>query len=718
MISFQAPTNYTLSGRFAGKHIYGVDTETTLIPESVISPNKKTRLAAVPITDLVVGSLAHGAQYAAMARDEFCMTLAGLLARADTCFVFHNFAFDYFVINKASPPTGKLLRTAIRQGRVFDTQIREVLIQIADGRLTSGTVKLKSPHLADLTKRRLGITLDKDTNVRCNFGQYLGCPESDIPPEFLGYAALDARVTLGVFCAQEPLMASLAADADSSPYPLLHNATERFGLLAEHIQLRGAIALRWLEQFPLRTDPDAVNALHTRILSEYEALKEALVSYDLGKRNRKGKFHLKLKAVRALLTLYKNDHHIDVELTPSGLITTEYDFWAPHITRLEDQALPDTTTAGKLQRWLRYMKLNKLMSTYIHCYQSGPEHYTSYWNLGARTTRTSSSRPNVQNIPKHRDSLRSMFIPSPRHSFFEFDFSAAELAALAQVHLLMFGASTLADDINAGRDPHIETARRIYGAQAFDSADPAARKRLRQAAKAANFGFPGGLGPAKFAKYASRSYKVDLSIPAARELRSQFLNANPELRRYLQDHVNPETVLPLAASNLGITVDQLITYLDVDGDTRDSRDEPNLTLVLTRLRQWLRGDPRWQIPTPPGFRPMFDLFRAPSRAPCGVVRGRCSYTEAHNLPFQATVAAALKLGLWNLYDEWAASPVHRWRPVVQVHDSVLIEVQEGAEHIAPLLSEMFRLGLQNLLPDVRATVDSDGPKPRWGKAPK
>ncbi len=86
------------------------------------------------------------------------------------------------------------------------------------------------------------------------------------------------------------------------------------------------------------------------------------------------------------------------------------------------------------------------------------------------------------------------------------DYAALELCTLAQVCLWLFGRSQMAETINATGDPgflHTAFAAQLAGrtpeemAVLIKAKDENAKK-YRQAAKAGNFGFPGGMGAAKF----------------------------------------------------------------------------------------------------------------------------------------------------------------------------------------------------------------------------
>jgi DNA polymerase-1 len=73
-----------------------------------------------------------------------------------------------------------------------------------------------------------------------------------------------------------------------------------------------------------------------------------------------------------------------------------------------------------------------------------------------------------------------------------------------------------------GRDPHRATAATITGRPEVEITD-----RERQLAKAVNFGFLFGMGPARFRQYARDSYGVELDEAAARRAREAFLHTFP-----------------------------------------------------------------------------------------------------------------------------------------------------------------------------------------------
>jgi hypothetical protein len=107
--------------------------------------------------------------------------------------------------------------------------------------------------------------------------------------------------------------------------------------------------------------------------------------------------------------------------------------------------------------------------------------------------------------------------------------------------------SGLADVLNSGKDPHLNFGARMNNWD-YGWAKEALRgahgeelrktvKAARQAAKAALFGFPGGLGVPKFRQYAAKTFGVVLTEREGHELREWWYRLQPEMRDYFS-HIN------------------------------------------------------------------------------------------------------------------------------------------------------------------------------------
>lgn len=725
-----------------------VDTETTLILPVAWSPGRLTRLAPYTVPDLVCGSL-YSPDFTvaagALTRVPFLDHLEAFLVPGLTGIhlVFHNAAFDIPVILKARPSLRPSILSAVENGWVHDTMLLEPLLQIARGATTIGAAKIVYfPRLSDLALRRAGLHLSKDDDIRLTFGQFLcptcmterggpspctpshNCPP--IPPEHLAYASEDARATYEVFKAQWREYESLKGLP--SDYPIYEDV-DRFGPLTERIQIQGSLAFAWLEQFPVRVDVPAVKALHEHLSGQITLMEDALVSFKWANRKRpprtpKGTpptvFASSHKTIRVALEKFCSTIGTLPPRSPTGLVSMEYDYWSgilPKITRELHQAPAlATTPEDRLAVWHRWSRIKRHLTNYVFPYLMGERHYPRYSVLGARSGRTACSRPNVQQIPKRKDGIRGLFIPEDGWLLVEADYVQAELVALAQVYHLLYGSSNLGTDITAGQDVHVSTARRVRSD--YDTLGPADQKLLRTAAKAFNFGLPGGLGSKTLQSFAKKSFGVDLSVDESRHLRECILEADPALARYLQLGQDIPSKLRAAAQNLHLPLNDL--YRTFDGYQKYDRDgaqagDPNPARCFAHLRLWACGrfEPKGFDP-PPGFDPEQDLFRTTTRTPTGRVRGRSTYTASHNTPFQGLVADAGKIACWNLYKRW--HPDCGWAPVAFIHDAFLLQARSDLATTLPrLLTDCMVGAFSEVCPALPGKVECTEPLPRWGK---
>src|SRR5690606_32482748 len=114
----------------------------------------------------------------------------------------------------------------------------------------------------------------------------------------------------------------------------------------------------------------------------------------------------------------------------------------------------------------------------------------SYFEVLRETGRTSSSNPNLQNLPRV-DGVRECYVPRPGNVYISCDYDKAELHTLAQLCMDYFGESKLAEALNNGIDPHLQMAANILGIPYEEAKDRLKAKDkevkdTRQMAKAAN----------------------------------------------------------------------------------------------------------------------------------------------------------------------------------------------------------------------------------------
>ena len=156
-----------------------------------------------------------------------------------------------------------------------------------------------------------------------------------------------------------------------------------------------------------------------------------------------------------------------------------------------------------LEAYLGYKHCEKQVSTYLDDKIIGVDgRVHSRFNVLVRTGRTSSSKPNIQNIP---GALRSMYIVPEGKVLCSIDYSQVELCTLAQHCYSMFGRSRMRELINAEIDLHAwfagRLSQRITNANDYDGTEESRRCVMdicrdikknepdrRKRSKAGNFG--------------------------------------------------------------------------------------------------------------------------------------------------------------------------------------------------------------------------------------
>lgn len=196
---------------------------------------------------------------------------------------------------------------------------------------------------------------------------------------------------------------------------------------------------------------------------------------------------------------------------------------------------------------------------------------SSYASDGFPSFNCQNVHSGIKNKDGTKMDVRGCFIPRPGNLMASIDYSYMELCTLAQKCIDLFGASKLADIINAGLDPHAWLGSQLcfqldadFKAMVNDGirdGDIAASsgvaddpvfvmfskmehcgedtwegmfKHYRKMAKPTGLGYPGGLGPKTFIKYAKATFGVHVDLETATALRDAWRTALPEMPRYFE----------------------------------------------------------------------------------------------------------------------------------------------------------------------------------------
>lgn len=533
-----------------------------------------------------------------------------------------NTAYDMAVMLAHDPALGEGIWALYDRGLVRDVIIRQKMIDIAMGcyrgyrKDKDGKTYQIGYSLAELAQRHLGHELSKGNDTwRLRYSELYEVPLYQWPKEAQQYAEDDAVATMAVYQKQE---------------------SEAALLLDEPARCRTAWMLHLMSCYGIKTNPEAVAAFVQTTERRMGEIKGLLEQHGLvrpsGSRD--------TKAAKVWMKNVCAVQGLEVASTDGGDVSL-------------DDATCKATGDPVLRAYADYSSLAKVVSTDLPILLKGVDKpiQTRFEPL-LETGRTSSSKPNIQNI-KRLAGMRECFRPRPRYVYVDADYGMLELCTWAQTCLWLFGRSRLAEVLNAGQDPHLDFAAQILRityeeAKARRKAGDKEVEQNRLVAKVGNFGFPGGLGAESFVDYAASSYKVNLTVEQARDLKRFWLAQWPEAKPYF-DHIG----------NL------------------EQGDSGRISLQRFVTGSW---------------------------------RSNISYTVACNDPFQSLGATA---ATWAGYD-LARACYHEQnhilfgsRPVNFIHDQYLVEVldDERAHDRAMAVADIMVAAAKRAIPDVTPKVE-------------
>ena len=479
------------------------DTETWLITPGRLAP------------PLVCLSWAEGDRAELVSAKDAVAFIRPLLLSDHVHLIGHNIAYDFGVLCARHPGLVPLVFAAYAAGRVHDTSMREKLINLAVGEMSTdfstGRVTKFSMEACFMRRFNIDLSADKAEGAwRTRYRELDGVPLEDWPPEAAAYAIEDARRTLQLFQAQAQDY-STVVDRETG---VVRNEAE---------QVAAAWGLHLAGVWGIRTDPVAVARLGRELDAQSAAFSATLKAHGILRAD--GTKDMKL--IRSRVEESLGDA---APRTEKGAISTDRQC----LMRTGHEGLMALAEVGAIE---------KLRTTYLPVLLQGTERpINPTWNPLVESGRTSCREPNLQNLPR-KGGVRECFIPREGFLFASADYSTLELCALAQVCLDTIGWSNMAEAIRAGQDLHVQMAATLLGITYEEAIarhkkkDPQV-KEMRQLSKAANFGLPGGLGAPTFIAYAWATYGVKLADDPVeaeargKQIKQQWLETWPEMRQY------------------------------------------------------------------------------------------------------------------------------------------------------------------------------------------
>lgn len=393
---------------------------------------------------------------------------------------------------------------ALDNDRVYDVLTRQRLLDIA-----RGVFMRIHPPKPKVGKRASPYSLEGvawrydqhkaygEDGWRMRYGELLYTPLGQWPTEAAEYATQDSIITAHAYAGQEAQRFALGPDVFAD----------------QHRQARKAWALHLMSQRGVPTDQAEVRRYKAKCQAELEkhnaALRAAGILRPDGTRDEKA---ARLRAEQAGVT----------ERTKKGAALTR-------------DALTGTADPV-LQSYVEATHWQKMLSTYIGMMEGRDKVFGSYVEL-VDTGRTSMRAPSLQVLPRE-PGVRECFTAGEGRALISVDVDKAELVALAQIILELFGESQLADALRAGVDPHCMIGSEILGLPLDEflrryAAGDLATVDARQDGKPGNFGFWGGMGAATYVRY-SRNSGRPITLAKAQQIRTAFRRTWNRDIRYLE----------------------------------------------------------------------------------------------------------------------------------------------------------------------------------------
>ena len=580
----------------------------------------------------------------------------------------HAYSYDYSTYAKYR----NAIFTAISQGQVHCTMIREKLLDLARGRLAKSGMKAALPSqaswvakkksgyytLAGVLHRRLRIDIGDDKGedaVRMRYSEMDGLLLEQWPEAFTTYAMKDATYARRVAEHQE---------GDSWAQQLR----------VEPLRVMADVALRLTECRGVTTDGVEVAKLRARCEDVSRRAVADLQKVGIARLDGTTDTKVLKEMVKAAYeTAGEKPPMTDPSSKfPAGQIKTDAE---------TIEALPDLAMTHPLSIYRRSNQATAFLSKYIPALEKGtvvPLH--ARYNTILETGRTSASdyaqtpprnslscyecgtdakvfRAGVEHCPvcgQWVGDVRRCYVARPGYVLCSVDYNQLELCTLAQMCYDLLGHSTIGEAINAGNDLHSILGAELMGCDlttflALRKAKDPVAVGWRQTAKGGNFGFPGGMQPEAFVTYVRVNYGVStVDISMAKRIHAVWQKTWYDMPEYFR-----------AIKAFGLT-------------QRGSR----AAIVNPRT---------------------------------GLIIGDRGFTAAANCLFQGlaafgALAAGWRLSVEQFCDE--SSPLFGSRNVLFLHDEWVAEVPEGSAHeAAPRMSSAMKEEMQQWCPDVRISCE-------------
>ncbi len=417
------------------------------------------------------------------------------------------FIFDLFEIPSAVEPLKEILSKKGIIGHNLKFDLKFLLPMgfsfhaVFDTMIASYLLGFERHSLNHLCEILLGKSLDKSL-------QLSDWASPTLTKQQLEYAAADVWVLRELF----PILREKLNDLPDPKrgQELLKTRTAKiFGITnpAVIVEMAFVQEVAKLELSGLPVDQEEID----RLLREYERRKNKLVMDFMVK------YRVDPLSTKQLGNFLKNRLGLDLPLTEKGNVATD------------DRSLAEFAHVPAVREVLEIRRIKKASDKLRELKEliRNGRVYPEFKQIGAVTGRMSSSKPNVQNVPRD---MRSLFRAQEGRLFVIADFSQIELRIAAEY----VGDENMIKAFKEGKDLHRYTASLV-----LEKSEADVTKEERQLAKALNFGLIYGISAKGLAEYARSSYGVDIDLESASVFRKKFFIHFPAFREW-HDRVKEE----------------------------------------------------------------------------------------------------------------------------------------------------------------------------------
>ena len=505
------------------KALIGLDSETWPI---------RPGLQAPPV---VCGQVYEGERPEILDARGYLARLERYLSDPSILLTGHSISYDFACAAATWPHLLPAIFQAYAEDRIACTMVREKLGRIADGsaaRVSSFSLVACLDRHGIEHRYRTASDGTKAEAWRTEYHTLVGVPVESWPADAIRYAEEDAIAPVRLYEHQRGAFSEYLAD--------------------QYRQARADFVLRLISARGFAVDGESLRAFAAEVADETPRLIDRLRAAGLlrptGTKDTKAAKRRMVEACAAA--------NFPVPITATGKAKglAPADAVAAGYVSLTAEATDAVASVDPiLGDWSRFVSLTSLQAridrlSRAHV-QGSPiqSRYDTIKATGRTSVQGATINPGsevlawgdqIQN-PHRAPGVREAYVPRPGYLLAMVDFGAAELHTFAQVCTDLGLRSNLAEVLRSGKDAHLAFGAAIRG-WSYDWAKSnknnpefkALIKAARQGAKAANFGFPGGLGVEKFRMYAAQTYGVILSEAEARDLRESWFAFYPEAREY------------------------------------------------------------------------------------------------------------------------------------------------------------------------------------------